>query len=420
MGQRGDTVGAFQHAEALRDCVHCGLCLTACPTYLELGNEADSPRGRIYLMRGVAEGAMPLDGDVARHLDLCLGCRACESACPSGVRYGSVLEDARVAVRAVAPRRVRTRLVHATLAGLVTRPRLLERVLAPLRWFERWGLMALGRRLSRSARLLPRWQRGARLSGKSFAPESDPRAWVVLFEGCVARVLFAGTNAATVRVLLRNDCAVAVPEEQGCCGALLAHAGDREAARELARRNVDGLACVDGWIITNAGGCGAMLREYGELLADDPVYAERARAFAARVRDVSEFLDGIGLVPPAGAVRARVAYHEACHLAHGQGVRAQPRALLRRIRGVELVEIAESELCCGAAGSYNLTEPAMAARLGARKAERIAATDVTIVAAGNPGCVMQIQAALAEAGVAAEVLHPVELLDRAYAAAPDG
>jgi len=405
---------AFLHADKLRDCVHCGLCMTACPTYLELGTEADSPRGRIYLMQKLVAGEIELVPEVTRHIDSCLGCRACETACPSGVQYGLLLEDARVAVREAGPQKLRTRVVHAMLARVFTRPRVLALALAPLRAFDAIGLLVPLRKLSRWVRMLPPLRRAASLSGRVFAARGEKRAAVTLFEGCVARVMFAATNEATVRVLAQNGCDVAVPARQGCCGALSSHAGDRNAARTYARRNIDGFGSGSDPIVVNAAGCGAMLREYGDLLADDERYAARAQAFATRVRDVSEVLDGIGIVAPPRALAMRVAYHDACHLAHGQGIRAQPRALLQRISGVELVELEEADLCCGAAGSYNLTEPTMAQRLGARKAKRIDASGATVVAAGNPGCVMQIRDALDRAGVDAEVVHPIELLDRAY------
>lgn len=404
----------MRHLDAVQDCVHCGLCLTACPTYLELGTEADSPRGRIHLMRRLGEGELDLDRDVARHLDLCLGCRACESACPSGVRYGEILEDARALVRAAGLRSRRTRWIHAALAAVFTRPAVLAALLAPIRWLDRRGLLASLRRRSRWLRLLPPLDPPRSLAGREFRTEADLRSHAFLFEGCVAQVMFSDLHAATVRVLLRNGCDVSVPREQACCGALLAHAGAREEARALARRNVDGFGRGTEPIIANVAGCGAMLREYGALLADDPRYAARAAAFAARVRDISEHLDHIGLAAHPGSYPARVAYHDACHLAHAQGLRDEPRRLLRHVPDLELLEIDESEVCCGAAGSYNLTEPEMADRLGARKARAIAATRADVAVAANAGCAMHIRAALDAAGTPTDVLHPVEILDRAY------
>jgi glycolate oxidase iron-sulfur subunit len=407
------TQARFVDYERFLDCVHCGLCLSACPTYLELGTEMDSPRGRIYLMKGIEEGSLPLSPDVARHLDLCLGCRACETACPSGVRYGELIESARSFVEdhhhRSFPDRVRRRLI--TL--LFPHPRRLRTLLLPLRLLELLGVLASLRRLGGPAAMLPR------LASWEPLPHIVPacgraRFRVGFVAGCVAQVFFAETNRATARVLSRNGCTVITPRQQACCGALYLHAGARRAALECARTNLDVFAEEFDAVIVNAAGCGAMLKQYGELLAADPVYSRRASTFSAKVRDVTEFLSALPLVPPPNAVQARVTYHDACHLAHGQGVRAAPRALLRQIPGVELVEMADSDMCCGSAGSYNLTEPAMARRLGERKVASIRATGAACVAAANPGCAMQIQASLRRAGLPTKVIHPVELLDRAY------
>lgn len=409
----GGTGIRFTHGERLRDCVHCGLCLTACPTYLELGTEADSPRGRIYLMGALQAGEIGVDDEVVEHLDRCLGCRACETACPSGVRYGLLIEDARAVLRESGRRPLRARIVDRGIGWLFPRRRLLAALLLPARWLERAGVLAWLRRRSRLAQLLPPLTVAPAAVPRRLAARGPVRARAALFEGCVARELFAGVNAATAEVLAAAGCDVAVPPRQGCCGALRLHAGDRAGAQALARANIEAFADGSDLVVSNAAGCGALLREYGELLGDDPLWAERARAFAARVRDVSEVLDGFGFALAGAAPALRVTCHDACHLVHGMGVRAQPRALLRRLPGVELVEMDEADLCCGSAGSYNLTQPEMAARLARRKAERIGATGADVVAVGNPGCAMQIRAALADAGVAAEVLHPVELLARA-------
>jgi glycolate oxidase iron-sulfur subunit len=397
------------------DCVHCGLCLSACPTYVELGTEMDSPRGRIYLMKALEEGSLPLTPDVARHLDLCLGCRACETACPSGVRYGDLIESARSFVETHHRRTLMDRLRRRLVTALFPRPQLLRAVLLPLRLLEVVGVLPLARRLSPHAAMLPRLRSWEPLP-ECVAAAGD-RQRVGFMAGCVAQVLFAETNRATARVLARNGCTLITPRRQVCCGALYLHGGARAAALACARRNLDAFPDDLSAIVVNAAGCGAMLKQYGELLAGDPVYAPRARAFSAKVRDVTEFLAGLPITPPRGAVRMRVTYHDACHLAHGQGVREAPRRLLQQIPGVELVELADADTCCGSAGSYNLTEPEMAARLGERKAAHIAATGAACVAAANPGCVMQIQASLRRAGVAVTVLHPIELLDRAYGAA---
>jgi glycolate oxidase iron-sulfur subunit len=395
------------------DCVHCGLCLSACPTYVELGTEMDSPRGRIYLMKGLEDGTMPLTPDVARHLDLCLGCRACETACPSGVRYGDLIESARSFVEEQHHRGLLDRLRRRLITLLFPHPQLLRTLLLPLRFLELIGVLRLARPVSALAAMLPQlgWWEPVPQLVPAHAPERHRVGFVA---GCVAQVLFAETNRATIRVLARNGCTVETPARQVCCGALYLHAGARREALDCARRNLDSFAADLDAIIVNAAGCGAMLKQYGELLADDPAYAARAHAFSAKVRDVTEFLAAIELVPPTHAVRMRVTYHDACHLAHGQGVRAAPRTLLQQIPGLELVELADADTCCGSAGSYNLTEPEMARRLGARKAVNIRATGATCVAAANPGCAMQIQAALRRGGIAAVVRHPIELLDQAY------
>ncbi|MBI3785509.1 MAG: glycolate oxidase subunit GlcF [Deltaproteobacteria bacterium] len=395
------------------DCVHCGLCLSACPTYLELGTETDSPRGRIYLMRGLEEKSISLSPDVVRHLDLCLGCRACETACPSGVRYGELIESARVAVESQHQRSPSDRFKRRMIELVFPRPAVLRTFLWPLRLLELLGILPWVRRIVPLARLLPplrSWSQPARI----VAAHGRETQRVGLLSGCVAQVLFAETNRATARVLARNGCTVVTPRQQGCCGALYLHAGNREAARACARRNIDAFGADLQTIVVTAAGCGAAMKEYAALLADDPAYAERAQGFAQRVRDVTELLDALPLQPPPDIGPMRVTYHDACHLAHGQGVREAPRRLLRRIPGVELVELPESDLCCGSAGSYNLTEPEMARRLGERKAENIAATAAHCVAAANPGCALQIRAALLRAGMSADVRHPVELLDLAY------
>lgn len=398
--------------DRLRECVHCGLCLNACPTYLELGTEMDSPRGRIHLIRALEDGTLGLDADVVRHLDLCLGCRACESACPSGVRYGEIIEDARAYVEAHAPRpwweRLRRRAVLATfpyprrlrgLLGLAS----LARGLGLWNWLARW---------IDGAELLPA-HRAPGPSG-AFHPAREAESLRVgLLTGCVGGELFGGVNAAAVRVLNRRGVAVVISPGQGCCGALHLHSGDPDTARALARRNVDAFPAELDAIVVTASGCGSALKEYGQLLAGDPRYAERAKQFAARVRDVTEVLatrdpGSPSLAPPR---HLRVAYHDACHLAHAQGVREAPRRLLAGVPGVELVELPESDVCCGSAGTYNLFEPAMAQRLRERKIDCIAASGAECVAAANPGCALQIRAGLAARGLNVRVVHPVELLD---------
>ncbi len=398
--------------ERFLDCVHCGLCLSACPTYVELGTEMDSPRGRIYLMKGLRDGDIAPTAEVVRHLDLCLGCRACETACPSGVHYGELIEAARTELaRSPVRPRLRALWVRAIQEVFPSASRL-RALLAPLRLAQSLGLGGLLRVLPFTA-LLP--ELGA---AEALPPEiearGEERRRVGLLPGCVNQVLFARVNAATVRVLARNGCRVLVRGGDGCCGALHLHAGERRRAQQMARVIIDSFPEDLDAIVVNAAGCGASMKEYGALLRDDPKYAEKARRFAAKVADVTELLAALPVVPPPRVIAAQVTYHDACHLAHAQGVRQAPRTLLRAVSGIELVELEEADHCCGSAGSYNLTEPAMAKRLARRKVERVLATGARYVFTANPGCALQIAAGLRRAGSRAEVLHPVELLDRAY------
>ncbi|GIW41527.1 MAG: glycolate oxidase iron-sulfur subunit [Candidatus Binatia bacterium] len=396
--------------ELFFDCVHCGLCLPACPTYLELGTEMDSPRGRLYLLKSLAEGTLEATPEVLRHVDLCLVCRACETACPSGVRFARVMEGGRSYLFGSRTRSIGRRLLRRAITAIFPYPTRLAFLLAPLRWVRipRWlrkvfplfALLPPGPRAEGLPPELPAW--------------GQERARVALFLGCVQRVLFAGTNAAAARVLSRAGCRVTIPGGQGCCGALALHAGDREGARRFARALIDAFGRSDELVAATAAGCGATMKEYGHLLEDDPAYAEKARRFAARVRDVTEILDLLSPEPPPLPRPLRVTYHDACHLAHAQNVREAPRRLVRTMGGAELVELEEADLCCGSAGSYNLTERSMARRLQARKVDRILETGADCVLAANPGCILQIRAGLALRGERVPVLHPVELLDLAY------
>lgn len=406
-------VRRFVEYEKFLDCVHCGLCLSACPTYRESGTEMDSPRGRIYLMKALEDGSVGMTADIARHLDLCLGCRACETACPSGVRYGNLIEAARSFVEEHHRRPLFDRWRRALITRVFPHPQRLRMVLRPLLVLERLGILGLLRRVSPVVGMLPQLEGSAPLPEVVVAHGTE-RHRVGFLSGCVAQVLFSRINSVTLRVLAQNGCTVVTPPAQACCGALYLHAGKRAEALECARRNLEAFPADLDAIIINAAGCGAIMKEYGDLLANDPAYAERALAFSAKVRDVTEFLAALPLVPPRGAIRARVAYHDACHLAHAQGVREAPRQLLRQIRGIELVELADADTCCGSAGSYNLTEPAMARRLAERKVANIRATGATCVAAANPGCILQIRAGLRRAGLSTRVVHPIELLDQAY------
>jgi len=420
----------LRYDELLR-CVHCGFCLPTCPTYAELGQEPDSPRGRIYLIKALADGRLELTDAVAGHLSLCLDCRACETACPSGVPYGHLIEAARAEIErrrpGPAPRQWLRRLAFGVL---LPRPGLLRGLAASLRFYQRSGLQRLVRRsgvlrllpatLAASEALLPPLPPAA---GRGPLPTLVPaagarRARVGLLHGCVQDAVFRAHNEATLRCLARQGAEVAVPTGQRCCGALHAHAGDPEAARTLARENIAAFEAAGvETVIVNAAGCGAHLKGYGHLLRGDPAWAARAAAFAGRVEDVTEFLARTPLVGPLGAVPLRATYHDPCHLAHGQRVRSEPRALLRQIPGLELVDLRESEMCCGSAGLYNLTEPEMAQRLLRRKVGHVEATGADAVITANPGCILQLAAGLRARPRPMEVFHVVEILDRAYAAA---
>jgi glycolate oxidase iron-sulfur subunit len=397
----------------LRKCVHCGFCLPVCPTYLELGTEADSPRGRIYLMRAIEEGRAPLSAEAVRHFDLCLGCRACETACPSGVPYGELIEETRAFVETTYDRPNWHRLRRAGIQAVFSHPRRLRLLLAPVKAIQSLGLFRFVEKVVPAARLVPRLGKRARLPLVS-RPQGELRAHVGLFPGCVSAALFGDVHHAALRVLTRNGVRVFVPAMELCCGALHLHTGDPETARDLARRVVRAFPDELDAVIVTAAGCGATMKAYGDLLKVDALYADRARVFAAKVRDITEYLADLPLDVPEGRMEARVACHDPCHLAHVQGVRDAPRTLLRMIPGVELVELAESDVCCGSAGSYNLTEPDMARRLQRRKVDNIVRAGVTCLVAANPGCSLQIQAGFKERGLAVRVAHPVELLDEAY------
>ncbi|HEU4721214.1 MAG TPA: heterodisulfide reductase-related iron-sulfur binding cluster, partial [Gemmatimonadaceae bacterium] len=395
-------------------CVHCGFCLQACPTYLTLEDENDSPRGRIVLMHALVEGTLPIDDpDVRTHIDRCLGCRACETACPSGVPYGHLLEATRATLTA---RRPNPPVARAILFAFA-RPMLLS-------------LAMLGGRLARALRISSLL---ARLPGRfgfamamleatrvpvqrsSYSPGGDgARGSATLLTGCVMEGLFAGTNRATERTLAANDYAIVHTHGQRCCGALHAHAGDADAARKLARHNIAAFERSGAdYVVTNAAGCGAMMKEYEHLLDDDPAWRHRAAAVSARVRDVSELLAEAG-PRPGGALDVTVTYDAPCHLLHAQRVATPPLRVLGVIPGLTLVPLEGSEHCCGSAGIYNLVEPEVSDTVLAPKLARIADTRAALVATGNPGCLMQIGAGLHQAGSDARVVHPVDLLDASY------
>jgi len=408
--------------ELLNDCVHCGFCLPACPTYQLWGEEMDSPRGRIHLMRGLAEGDV-LTPERVGHFDACLGCMACVPACPSGVQYDKLIETTRARIEPSAPRTVADRGVRTLIFTIFPYPRRIRAALPLLRLAQRTGLQ---RALARQPRLqrrfprllamttlapaIPRRSQRRRAIGGPAQAAVPTRGTVAVLTGCVQDAFFSRVNRDTVSVLRAEGFDVIVPKGQGCCGALGLHTGREERARAMAAELVDRIPDRVDAIITNAAGCGSSLKEYGDLLADDPVRAERAARFAAKVRDITEFLIEVGPVAPRHPVPLTVAYHDACHLAHAQGVRRPPRELLAGIPELTLVEITEGDLCCGSAGVYNILNPAPAADLGARKARNVAATGAHLLVAGNPGCLMQIQQHLAAAGQPMPAMHTIELL----------
>jgi glycolate oxidase iron-sulfur subunit len=408
-------------AELIDKCVHCGFCLPVCPTYVLWQEEMDSPRGRIYLMKMASEGDATINKTWVSHFDACLGCMACMTACPSGVEYGKLIEATRSQIERRYQRSPAEKRFRRFLFSTFTRPSRLRSFLLPLRLYQKTGLQTLLRGIGLPKLLPPRLRAMESLlpqvPSQETLPELIPaqgerRCRVGLLLGCVQRVFFPQVNAATARVLAAEGCEVVVPAAQPCCGALLVHAGEEEQAVQLARKTIEVFekAQVDN-VIINAAGCGSNVKEYGHLLRDDPQYARRAKAFAAKCRDVSEFLAGLEPRATRHPLQLRVAYHDACHLQHAQGVRSQPRTLLRRIPQLELLEIPEAAICCGSAGIYNLVQPEAATQLGDRKAAQVAALNADLVVSANPGCLLQLESALARMRRKLPVRHIVELLD---------
>lgn len=418
-------------------CVHCGLCLEACPTYVQTGDENDGPRGRIYLMRAVEEGRLALDSDTfTRHIDRCLGCRACESACPAGVEYGQLLEAARADIAAGGRRAGWTsRALRFALRHVWSHPARLRIAFALARLMRdsRLPHLLLSTKLTRilptravlafalldSSRPTPPGDSQTSNVEESHDETNLPSvksSGALLFEGCVTEGLFARVNRATARVLAVNGCGVQTPRGQVCCGALHAHAGDLEGARSLARRNVEAFEDEDrAPVVTNAGGCGAMLVSYAQLLAHDEEYAARARDFSKRVRDVSQQLEATGMRrADSVADEVTATYDASCHLLHGQRAQAEPLRMLGRVGGLKLVPLEGADVCCGGAGVYNLLEMELSARVLAEKLQHVRETGAELLATGNPGCHMQLAAGARLAGMRLRVVHPVELLDESY------
>lgn len=410
-------------------CVHCGLCLPACPTYTQNGLEADSPRGRIQLMLGLHEGKIEPTETVRHHLDLCLDCRACETACPSNVVYHELIEETRAKLPP-AKQSVGDRIVRWMFLNVLTKPGRLKAALLPARLLQKTRIYGLLRKTG-VFRVLPAGLRkmeamlppaGSLLPKAPVIPpptSRTPKAVVAFFPGCVGSVMFDRVNQQAIDLLAAAGCRVILPMST-CCGAMHHHNGVHAPAEQMARANIDAFLAATAdvkdipvYAVTTIAGCGAMLRDYGTLLRDDPAYAGRSAAFAARVHDITEVLAEIGLPPMTHAVNLTATYHDACHLVHAQKVAAQPRALLAQVPGLKLVPLPESDMCCGAAGTYNLTQPAMAGDLADRKLRHIAATGAQVCIAGNVGCSMHIASAARESGKPLTVVHPVEILHRA-------
>ncbi len=417
-------------ADLLNACVHCGFCLQTCPTYTLWGKETDSPRGRIYLMRMAIDGEVELTDGYASHFDHCLGCLACVTTCPSGIRYDHLIGAMRSQVERLRRRPLGERTLRRMIAAVFSRPARLRKLAVVLRAYQRLGLQRLSHALHLTAllpsslrtmeQLLPDLSRAdtAAVLPPLIAAQGEKRRTVAMLTGCVQSVLMGQVNAATARVLSAEGCEVLVPPNQGCCGAMLMDLGQESEALEMARKLIDLFEPLQvDTIVLNAAGCGATLKDYGYLLRDDPVYRDRAITFSAKCKDISEVLVELPARAPRNRVNLRVAFHDPCHLQHAQGLREQPRAALRTIPGLQVLELPEAALCCGSAGIYNLVQPETARELGERKVEKILSTPAEIVVTANPGCQLQIGALLNEKGSPLPVMHYIELLDASISAA---
>ena len=415
--------------DVLRACVHCGFCLPVCPTYIETLRERSSPRGRIWLIKAVADGELDIGNEVFQsEMSLCLDCRACEAVCPSGVRYGELIESARVQILQHESGSLKSRAVRSVgLNLLLGKPKATRMAARGAKLFERTRLDRVAVRtgildrvgLDHAEAIRPAMSDDFLVPGRESWPAVGPRrGTVALLAGCVMSTAFAEVHRATARVLARNGYDVVVPPSQGCCGALSVHSGDADGGRALARRNIEGLSGPEfDAVIVNAAGCGAAMKEYDFLLRDDPAYAGRAKQFVKRVHDAAEFLAKVGLTAEPGPLQIRATYQDACHLAHAQRITSEPRELLHAIPELDLVEMPEADLCCGSAGIYNLLQTEMAGRLRDRKIGNALSTKPELIVSANPGCILQIRAGLMSAGSEVEVEHLMTVLDRAYEAA---
>jgi glycolate oxidase iron-sulfur subunit len=413
-------------------CVHCGFCLSTCPSYRIIGKETDSPRGRIYLMDAVNTGEIPLSPTTVQHFDSCLGCLACVTTCPSGVEYDKLIAATRPQIERNHPRSWPEKMLRRLIFQTFPYPGRLRALMAPLWVYQKLGLQTLVRRTGLLGKLLPKNLAameavlpaiplaGLQDDWPEVIPAQGPRRYRVgLLLGCVQRLFLPEVNAATIRVLTANGCEVVIPCHQGCCAALSHHQGQEHQAQDLARALMDSFAPAGqetelDAVIVNASGCGHTLKEYGHILADDPNYAARAKAFAAKVKDVQEFLDSVGLTTPLHPLQAEpltVVYQDACHMLHGQKISLQPRRLLKKIPGLQLREPADAALCCGSAGIYNILQPEVGAALGEQKVKNLLNTKASLIASANVGCTLQIRQHLAQQGQAVFVWHPMQLLD---------
>jgi glycolate oxidase iron-sulfur subunit len=418
-------------ADLIDKCVHCGFCLTTCPTYSLWNEEMDSPRGRIYLMKLALEGQIALDQTFVGHMDNCLGCMACMTSCPSGVKYDKLIEATRSQIERNYHRPLKAGFLRSMMFAFLPRPERLRLLLGPMRIYQRSGLQALVRRsgllkllpasLSAMENLMP--SPTSNTSGvvlpERVEAQGERRLRVGLLTGCVQSVFFPEVNAATARVLAAEGCEVVIPKDQCCCGALMVHAGEEKRALDYARRTIDAFerAQVDE-VVINAAGCGSNMKDYGYLLREDSKYAERAEAFSAKCRDISEVLAQLEPRAARHPIPLKVAYHDSCHLQHAQAVRTQPRAVLGKIPELQILEPAEAALCCGSAGIYNLVRPGPAKELGERKVRNVLATNPDIIASGNPGCLLQLRSELRASGSELTVVHMVELVDASIRGLP--
>jgi len=415
--------------ELLKACVHCGMCLSSCPTYRITGQEMSSPRGRLWLMSAVSQGRLSIDDPLFQEqMYQCLNCRACEAVCPSGVQYGPLVEAARYQIEQRLHRPAKQRIARKVMLDWTfSDMRKMGAVARMTSLYQTTGLQKVARKtgalkllgLSEMEKMAPATHGKPLKPGRETWNAAEPERAALLFNGCIMGTAFGDTNRAACRVMARNGANVEVPPCQGCCGALQVHSGMFELAREMARANIDAFEAVpDREIVVTAAGCGSTLKEYGHLLKDDPDYAERAHDFALRVKDFSEFVAAENRTTP-GPIRRKITYQDACHLAHAQRITAQPRALLKSIPELEFVEMRESSLCCGSAGIYNILRPEMARKLGERKVGHIIETGATEVVTANPGCAIQIATLLREAGSDIKVTHIADFLDEAYANATE-